>query len=109
MDAVPITQRSADFAVGEADHRIANSLAAISNLARLEARDASAATSVERVRQILLDASGRIETVARLHRLLAQSNGKAVPAAEFLRDVCTAMGSIAANHQVSATVECSDD
>jgi hypothetical protein len=41
------------------------------------------------VRQILLDASARIETVAPLHRLLAQSDAKALPAAEFLRDMCS--------------------
>jgi two-component sensor histidine kinase len=109
MDTILDSERSADLAIGEADHRIANSLAAISNLVRMEARNASAETSVERVRHILLDALGRIETVGRLHRLLAQSNGKAVPAAEFLRDVCAAMGSIAGDDQVSATVECSDD
>lgn len=109
MDTIPNSNRFADSTVGEADHRIANSLAAISNLVRMEARNVSVQTSVERARQILLDASGRIETVGRLHRLLAQSNGKAVPAAEFLQDVCAAMSSIAADHQVSASVECSGD
>lgn len=109
MDTIINSERLGDQDVGEADHRIANSLTAISHLVRMKAASSSAETSVDQLRQILFDASGRIETVARLHRLLARTKGQAVPAAQFLRDVCAAMSSIAAEGQVHATVECCGD
>ena len=56
---------------GEADHRIANSLAAISGLVRVRAR---AADDVADPKTFLLEIADRIDTVAKLHRLLAYSN-----------------------------------
>jgi two-component sensor histidine kinase len=89
----------------EADHRVANSLSAISSMVRVKARG----TSIGDARQILLDVSGRIDAVARLHRLLADTNKADVPLAQFLRDVCGAMASAAADEdQFKVSVECSD-
>ena len=88
----------------EADHRIANSLSAISGLVRMKASYADG----DDVRQILFDVAGRIEAVARLHRMLAQANRTAVPLGQFLRNVCTAMKTTVADGQVKVTVACSD-
>ena len=110
METVVKFERPANAAAGESDHRIANSLAAISNLIRMKAANTPGEASVEHVRQVLLDASGRVDTVARLHRLLARADGDAVPLALFLEDVCAAMGSIVVDDdQVKVTVECPDD
>jgi two-component sensor histidine kinase len=88
----------------EADHRIANSLSAISGLVRMKASHANG----EDVRQTLLDVAGRIEAVARLHRMLAHTNRTAVPLRKFLQDVCAAMRTTVADGLVKISVSCSD-
>ncbi len=94
------------LSAAEEDHRISNSLSVISSLVRLKATDAQ----IDDVRQILLDVAARIDTVARLHRLLARAETTAVPLGQFLGDVCAAMMSIAANDdRLSVTIECPDD
>ncbi len=91
------------LASSEADHRITNSLSAISSLVRMQANHAS----VDDVRQFLLDVAGRIDTVARLHRLLAYATCAGVPMADFLRDVCTAMKDIAGGDgQFKMAIDC---
>jgi two-component sensor histidine kinase len=87
----------------EADHRITNNLSVISNLVRLKARH----QNVDDVRQFLVDVACRIDTVARLHRLLAHPNGGDVPIAHFLRDVCEAMKEIAgSDERLHVAIEC---
>jgi two-component sensor histidine kinase len=96
----------ARLSTAEEDHRISNSLSVISSLVRLKATDAK----IDDVRQILLDVAGRIDTVARLHRLLARSEATAVPLGRFLGDVCAAMMSIAANDgRLRIAIECPDE
>src|SRR5689334_20685591 len=96
----------AHLSTAEEDHRISNSLSVISSLVRLKATDAK----IDDVRQILLDVAGRIDTVARLHRLLARSETTAVPLGQFLGDVCSAMMSIAANDgPLRIAIECPDE
>lgn len=81
------------FAGAELNHRVCNSLAAISSLVQMKARRAPTAD----VREALLDAAARIDTVARLHRLLAQDDDEtAVSLERILSDVCAAMKSITA-------------
>jgi two-component sensor histidine kinase len=89
----------------EADHRIANSLSAISGLVRMKASHASG----DDLRRILLDVAGRIDAVARLHRVLSHTNGTAVPLGQFFRDVCKAMKTTVADGSVTVTVTCSDE
>lgn len=87
----------------EEDHPISNSLSVISSLVRLKATDAK----IDDIRQILLDVAGRIDTVARLHHLLARAEATGVPLGQFLGDVCAAMMSIAANHdRLRIAIEC---
>jgi two-component sensor histidine kinase len=87
----------------EQDHRISNSLSVISSLVRLKATSAK----IEDVRQVLLDVAVRIDTVARLHRLLARADPAGVPLGQFLGDVCAAIMSIAANDgRLRLAIEC---
>ena len=60
--------------VSEANHRVANSLALLSGLARLQARQAGQATrpfSNAEVRMMLEGFAARISTIGQLHRMLA--------------------------------------
>ena len=69
-------RRSATLAA-EANHRIANSLAAIAGIVRLEASDPKRVQhlrSPSEVRNFLAEISLRIDTAAELHRLLALSD-----------------------------------
>lgn len=77
--------------VAEANHRIANSLSVIASLVRM--RGASICKkphriSGEEIRLILEELSGRLETVARLHRLLASGQREAsIDISDYLREV----------------------
>jgi len=60
----------------EAHHRIANNLAAIAAVVRLQADDDATVQRLRtpaEIRHLLAEVSGRIETAAELHRLLAQA------------------------------------
>jgi two-component sensor histidine kinase len=89
---------------GEADHRIANSLAAISGLIRVRAR---AAEDVADPKTFLWEIADRIETVAKLHRLLAYSNGGNVRLDEYLQEICDRLGSALAMNPPEYSVNCS--
>ncbi len=77
--------------IAEAHHRIANNLAMIAGLARLQANELTNAIGrfePDAVRALLAEVSTRIETVARLHRLLSDSTAESVPdLATYLADV----------------------
>src|SRR5215207_5271435 len=60
----------------EADHRIANNLSLIVGLLRLRAREVAqhqGKMDRQEVAVLLIDVAARVETVARLHRMLSQS------------------------------------
>ena len=68
--AIPLGSHLAD----EANHRIANHLAMLSALMRLQAKDvgrAQIALSANNVQGLLEEFAGRLDTVAEIHRLLA--------------------------------------
>src|SRR5258708_3305083 len=78
MSLHPITPTNADAspwdAASEANHRIANSLLLVARLVRQRQsslRDNPRSMSADEVRLILEEFSGRLDTIARLHRLLA--------------------------------------
>jgi two-component sensor histidine kinase len=77
--------------VREANHRIANSLSVLVGLVKL--RESSLRKSVrsmsrEEVLLILKEFSGRLETVARLHRLLADERPvDSIDVADYLREI----------------------
>jgi two-component sensor histidine kinase len=73
----------------EADHRIANSLAVISGLVRVRAR----ADQGHANETFLLEIADRIDTVAKLHRLIAQPNSDAIELHKYLQEICQRLGS----------------
>jgi two-component sensor histidine kinase len=91
---------------GEADHRIANSLAAISGLVRMRAR---AADDVVDPKTFLLEIADRIDTVAKLHRLLACSNNGNVRLDQYLKEICGRLGSALATNPPVYSVDCSPE
>ena len=90
QNIVGFTAGPADVVSSEADHRIGNNLAIIGSLIRLQANRAPSSD----VRELLTEVSCQIDTVGRLHRLLAYTKGR-VPAVLYLREVCLAMKDIA--------------
>lgn len=87
----------ADVRVAEAHHRIANDLALIAGMVRLQAqslRDEDLHSPAQ-ARALLADAASRIDAVGRLHRTLCYAaEGKAVK--DFLEGVCRDVSSFAA-------------
>jgi two-component sensor histidine kinase len=80
----------------EAHHRIANDLAVIASTVRLQAQSVSEgkAFTPRDAAAVLNDAAGRIEAVARLHRLLCYSMDGRV-AEQFLQSICADAASFA--------------
>lgn len=72
----------------EANHRIANNLTALSGFVRLKARRIHNAADAE---ALLLDISGRIDTIGRLHRLLGAAKTGNLNVGDYLEQVCDAM------------------
>ncbi len=91
---------------GEADHRIANSLATISGLVRVRARSMSASDDPKR---LLSEIADRIETVAALHRMMAQSENDRIRIATYLRQICDKLGRALGSGKSSLTISCSSD
>jgi two-component sensor histidine kinase len=85
-----VRQASGGFrSSNEADHRIANSLAVISGLVRVRARaDQGHANEI-----FLLEIADRIDTVAKLHRLIAHPNSDAIELHVYLQEICQRLGS----------------
>jgi two-component sensor histidine kinase len=81
--------------MAEANHRIANNLAMIAGLARLQAAtlgDGTGSFTGKEVRLMLQEFGGRVDAVARLHRLLANPGQQAtVDLADYLRGIAEAV------------------
>ncbi len=95
-------------ALREANHRITNNLSLIAGFVRLQAMSlarAGSALSAEEACLLLEDVASRIETVGRLHRLLAESGqGAAVDLGAYLSETCRALvSSLAADGDVELT------
>ena len=77
--------------VAEANHRIANNLSIISGLVRIHGAaicKEPRMMSGDDVRLILEEVGGRLDAVARLHRLLAAGrHGAPINVADFLREI----------------------
>jgi two-component sensor histidine kinase len=93
----------------EAGHRIANNLAMLSSLMRLHATEAIRSKktySPEEVGALLQELSGRVETVATLHRVLASADDDSlVQLDRFLREICTNLCSLSADH-ITLSINC---
>lgn len=91
--------------IGEADHRIANSLSMISGLLRLHARDLhrkQEPVSSNDIVLIIEEAISRIEAVAMLHRFLSvEPDRRAVDLDQYLFRVCDAViSSVASDRKI---------
>jgi len=79
----------------EADHRIANNLGLITSLLRLRARavmQGAGKMEREEVRGLLEDIAARVETVAKLHRMLSQSyRNTQVDLGGYLRELAASL------------------
>ena len=89
-----------ELMVAEANHRIANNLTLIASMVRLQASEVAKAgrpLSAEDVRRMLEEVGERIQTVGRLHRMLAQASGTApLELNAYLLDIAeAAIGSMA--------------
>jgi two-component sensor histidine kinase len=98
----------------EADHRIANNLGLINSLLRLRARSvAQGRGKMERaeVSGLLEDIAARVDTVAKLHRLLSQSHRHTeVDVGGYLRELTASVtGSLSPQTKVRVTHQAEDD
>ena len=102
-----------DILIAESNHRIANNLTLIAGLLRLQAsslaKEQRNLTAAD-VRLLIEEVGGRIETVARLHRLLAKSSrGSALVLSKYLHDIAdAAIGSMAVTGGVTFVHSTSD-
>lgn len=95
--------------LAEADHRIANNLASLSGVIRLQrgaiGKSGKTFTSDE-VCLLLDDICARIEVTARLHRSLALSeNGNGVNLGDFLREISEMIGTLAPQGKMDLTFD----
>ena len=100
-DSRDVSGPTPELLIAESNHRIANNLTLIAGLLRLQAsslaKDKRSLTA-EDVRLLIEEVGGRVETVARLHRLLASaSRGSALVLSNYLHDIAeAAIGSMTA-------------
>ncbi|MPY69579.1 MAG: sensor histidine kinase [Alphaproteobacteria bacterium] len=91
----------------ELNHRVANNLSLVVALVRLHASQLARerrAMSAGEVSVLLGDIASRIETAARLHRMLAhRPDSVTVDLAAYLRELC---GSLAVSMPFGGTIEC---
>ena len=86
----------------EADHRIANSLAVISGLVRVRAK----ADQGHANETVLVEIADRIDTVGKLHRLIAHPNSDAIELHKYLQEICQRLGNALATTAPSFSVSC---
>lgn len=87
----------------EADHRIANSLAMIGSLVRLQALKGD----VSDPKALLIEVADRIDAVGKLHRLLAGSASQAVMLGEYLKEICDILAGSVAQTDTRLLLGCS--
>jgi len=93
----------------EADHRIANNLASLGSVVRLQragiARGAHSYTT-EQVCTLLDDISARVEVMARLHKSLATCTvGNGVNLGDFLHDICEMISTLGSAGSMELTID----
>jgi two-component sensor histidine kinase len=106
LTLVPAKAKSRFELSHETDHRIANSLAAISGLVRVRAR---ASENVDDPQIFLMEIADRIETVGKLHRLFAASDNGSVRLNDYLQEICERLSSALAPTATAFSVTCSSE
>lgn len=109
FDEPPHSGISVDDLIGESNHRIANNLTVIAGLVRLQSAEVARAgrpLTPEEVCQLLKEVSNRIDTVSRLHRLLARAACDDRPdLGGYLADVATTVISSLSGSTPAAELE----
>jgi two-component sensor histidine kinase len=99
--------------LAEADHRIANNLASLSGVIRLQRNAISKSgknLTGEQVCTLLDDIRARIEVMAKLHKSLALSaHGHGVNLGDFLQEISQLIGTLCPEGKMDLTVENSCD
>ena len=99
---------SPDALSAEADHRIANNLTMIAGLVRLHGKDLpnDRPIAAQEVRELLDEISVRIQSVSRLHKLLASAGRPGeVDIADYLREIAeTTFSSLSAGERASLSL-----
>src|SRR5258707_10847317 len=95
--------------LAEADHRIANNLANLSGVIRLQRNAISKSGKTFTAGEVCIlldDISARIEVMAKLHKLLALSNnGNGVNLGEFLQEIAEMIGTLGPDARMDLTVD----
>jgi two-component sensor histidine kinase len=95
--------------LAEADHRIANNLASLSSILRLQRSAISRAgkdLTAEQVCMLLDDIGARIEVMAKLHKSLALSaNSNGVNLGDFLQEISELIGALGPSGRMDLTVD----
>jgi two-component sensor histidine kinase len=99
--------------LAEADHRIANNLASLSGVIRLQRNAISKSgknLTAEQVCTLLDDIRARIEVMAKLHKSLALSaHGQGVNLGDFLQEISALIGTLGPEGKMDLTVDNSCD
>jgi two-component sensor histidine kinase len=100
--------------MAEADHRIANNLASLSGVIRLQrnaiSRSSQQTFTTGQVCMLLDDIGARIEVTAKLHKSLAlATNGNGVNLGDFLQEISEMIGTLGPNGRMDLTIDHSCD
>jgi two-component sensor histidine kinase len=99
--------------MAEADHRIANNLASLSGVIRLQRSAISRSNesfTAKQVCMLLDDIGARIDVTAKLHKSLAlATSGNGVNLGEFLHEIAEMIGTLAPEGTMDLTIERSGD
>jgi two-component sensor histidine kinase len=95
--------------VAEADHRIANNLASLSGVIRLQRNAISKSRrtfTTEQVCMLLDEIDARVEVTAKLHKSLAQAvNGNGVNLGDFLEEISALISTLSPDGRMDITVD----
>ena len=111
---MPILIERGRVGLAETDYRIANNLASLSGVIRLQRNTISKngrPYTANQVCMLLDDISARIEVTAKLHKSLARAaNGNGVNLGNFLQEIAEMIGALGAEGQMDLTVDgsCND-
>lgn len=103
-----------DVGMAEADHRIANNLASLSGVVRLQrnaiSRSSDQTFTTKQVCMLLDDIGARIEVTAKLHKSLALTvHGNGVNLGDFLQEISEMIGTLSPEGKMDLTFDHSCD
>src|SRR5258706_2927228 len=109
MRKMSILIEHGNVGMAEADHRIANNLASLSGVIRLQRNAISKNSSnftTKQVCMLLDDIDARIEVMAKLHKSLAHAvNGNGVNRGDFMEEISTVISTLSPDGRMDLTVD----